>query len=225
MKRFTTWRVAAIGGLALVLLIAIAVVLLTRDSAAPGVRGSRVLMTKTYEVERFDRVAFMGIGTARLAIGEPQHLQVTTDDNLFGLLSVDVQDGTLTVRNAGGMRPSELLVAIRVPELRGVALQDNPTVEVPHVAGSRFAITVTGHGTAEVSGSVDDLTVKITGNGLVRAAGLRARRAEVEITGAGDVAVHAIDALAVTCVGSGNVRYSGAPALTVRGPASIQRVR
>jgi hypothetical protein len=225
MKPFTPRPVVAIGGLLLVLVIAVAAVLLTRDRAAPGVRGSRVLMTKPYEVDRFDRVALVGIGTARLAIGEPQRLQVTTDDNLFGLLAVDVRDGTLTVRNAGGVRPSELLVTIRVPELRAVALQDNPTVEVSNLAGSRFAITVMGHGTAEVSGSVDDLIVKITGNGLVRAASLRTRRAEVEITGAGNVEVQAIDALAISCSGSGHVRYSGEPTLTVRGPASIQRIR
>ena len=69
-----------------------------------------------------------------------------------------------------------------------------------------------------------NLKVKIKGNGLVRATGLAARRAEVEIAGAGHVEVHASETLAVTCFESGNVRYSGEPKLTNNGDASVERI-
>jgi len=42
--------------------------------------------------------------------------------------------------------------------------------------------------------------------------------------GYGDVEVHATEALAVTCFGSGNVRYCGEPKLTIRGDASVERM-
>jgi hypothetical protein len=69
-----------------------------------------------------------------------------------------------------------------------------------------------------------NLKVKITGNGSVRATGLAARLAEVEIAGAGYVEVHASETLAVTCFGSGNVRYCGEPKLTSKGDASVERI-
>lgn len=192
---------------------------------APGVHGSGVSRVETFAVERFDRVSLHGVGTALIALGEPQRLQVTADDNLFAVLAIGVTDGALTIRGLKEIRPTHLMIEITVPDLRSVALAGNPKVKVPAIARDTFGISITGNGTAEVAGATRHLTVKVTGNGLVRAAGLVARLAEVEIAGAGDVEVHATEALTVTCSGSGSVRYRGDPRLTVRGPASVERSR
>jgi hypothetical protein len=219
-------RKGAIAGAAVsILALAAAIILIVRDHPAPGVGGSGVLKTEVFEVDRFDHVTFEGVGTARITIGDPQSLQVTTDDNLFALLAIDVKGNALTIRSMREIRPSDLLITIRVPDLRGVALAGNPNVEVPFIGRDRFDITVTGNGTAEVSGQTGELSVTVTGSGLVRATGLVARRAGIEIHGAGDVEVYVTEALAVTCAVSGNVRYAGEPTLTVRGPASIARMK
>ena len=217
-------RFAIAGAVVASVAILVAIGLRVRDHFAPGVRGSGTLKTETFDLERFDQVTLVGVGTARIDIGEPQLLEITTDDNLFALLSIGVKEGTLAIRSLQEIRPSELLVKIRVPDLRGVALAGYPTVEVPSIVRESFGITIAGHGIAKVSGKTDSLKVKITGNGLVLATGLAARRAEVEIAGAGDVELHASDALAVTCYGSGHVRYRGEPKLTSTGDASVERL-
>lgn len=189
-----------------------------------GIRGNGVLITRTYDLAKFDHVVLVGTGNARITTGQPPFLEITTDENMLPLLEINVSDGKLMIRNPDDLEPTVLLVTIHVPTLRGIELAGNPSIEISDLSVKKFSIGITGHGTANVSGGVDHLAVNISGNGLVQAMDLIAKETEVEIDGAGDVEVHTTMRLAVNCYGSGNVLYAGDPALDGKCEGSVKRV-
>ncbi len=191
----------------------------------PGIQGSGVLVTKTFDIDRFDHVTLEVVGTARITTEKSPFVEITADDNVFPAIKVDVDSGNLIIRATDEIHPSVMLLTIHTPYLAGIELAGDPTVEVPDLAGGTFTIGIRGHGTADVSGEVDRLDVKITGNGFVRAKDLVANEAEVNIEGAGDVEVHTMMRLAVNCTGSGKVRYSGDPQLDSQCDGSVEPMR
>jgi hypothetical protein len=179
----------------------------------PGVRGSGVMLTETIQLERFDRLTLEGLGTARIAFGGESSLEITTDENMLPLLDIHVEDGTLVIRSKEEIRPSVLLLLVKTPILHGIDLVDGPSIEVTDFSGETFSISIRGQGKAHVTGLVNQLAVKITGNGIVQAQELIGKEATIDIQGDGDVTVHTTERLVVNCEGSGKVRYSGSPAV------------
>jgi hypothetical protein len=72
-------------------------------------------------------------------------------------------------------------------------------------------VAISGAGDALLRGDAEDLTVKISGSGELDAVDFPVRRAEVTITGSGDVEVQAAQSLTVRISGSGNLYYRGSP--------------
>ncbi len=201
------------------------IVILGMTYFTPGVRGSGVLTTRTFDLDQFNHVTLEGVGTARITIDESQFFEITTDENMYSLLDIGVNDGKLVVRNKEEIRPSVLMLTIRTPYLRGIELAGNPTIEVPGISGDLFSIGIRGNGTVYVSGGVDHLDVNITGNGLVQAMDLVAIETEVAIEGAGDVEVQSTKRLVVNCRGSGNVLYAGDPSLDGECIGTVEQIR
>ena len=177
----------------------------------PGVRGSGILLTETIQLEQFDRLMLEGVGTARIVMGGESSLEITTDDNMRPLLDIHVEDGNLVIRNKEEIRPSVLLLLVHTPILHAIDLTGDTSIEVADFSGETFSIGIHGPGRAHVTGLVNQLAVKIMGNGIVQAQELIGKEATIDIQGPGDVTVHTTDRLAVNCEGSGKVRYSGSP--------------
>ncbi len=67
-----------------------------------GVRGNGVLSTRTFELAKFDHVVLVGTGNARITTGQLPFLEITTDENMFPLLEIEVSDGKLVIRHYWG---------------------------------------------------------------------------------------------------------------------------
>lgn len=198
------------------------------QGCGPGVPGSGVSKTEIRELEPFDLVSFVGMGSAFIKVGEPRSFEITADDNLLALIETRVDDGVLIIRPVESIRPAvDLVVKIGVPDLRGVTLTGATTAEVQEVVSESFDISISGSGTATVTGRTGRLSTSIEGSGTVRVTELQTKSAEVAITGSGDVAVQATDELGITIVGSGRVRYGGDPKVTrnVIGSGTIEPLR
>ena len=206
-------------------LIALNAMVLTVLYFTLDIGGNGVLKTETIQIDQFNHVTLEGIGTAHISKSNSPFLEVTANENILPLLKISVEEGNLKIRNEEDAQSSVLLLRIGSPGLQGITLVGNSTIEVPDVTGESFSISITDHGTAEVSGKINKLAVEIKGNGSVRATNLVARHAEIEITGKGDIQVHATDSLLVNCSGRGNVRYTGQPVLTNNCKGVIKRIK
>lgn len=203
-----------------VILNAIVVSAIIYDPA--GAQGSGVIETRSFELTQFDHVTLEGVGTARITKDKAPFLEMTTDENMFPLISVEVEGGNLIIKNEEEIRPSVFVMTIHSPNLRGISLTGNPTIEVPDISNNLFGISIKGNGSAEVSGEVDQLEVHVEGYGLVHAKELVAKEARVDIVGNGEVEVHATIKLAANCQGAGNVMYMGSPQLDGQCDGSVE---
>ncbi len=75
------------------------------------------------------------------------------------------------------------------------------------------SLKVAGSGGVELKGRTDQLTMVVAGSGDVAAGGLAAVNVNAHNTGSGDVFVNAIDKLEVSLSGSGDLSYTGNPAV------------
>jgi len=80
------------------------------------------------------------------------------------------------------------------------------------MSGTDLLINLPGSGDITAEGAVDHLTVNLLGSGHVDCHQLKARSANVTLTGSGDINVNASESLNASIVGSGNIRYEGNPA-------------
>lgn len=89
-----------------------------------------------------------------------------------------------------------------------------------HVSAS-----VSGAGDMKLTGSADELTASVVGSGDIHAYKMPAKTATVNVQGAGDVRVHAIETLTVQIMGSGDVHYEGSPTVTqkITGSGEVKR--
>jgi hypothetical protein len=87
------------------------------------------------------------------------------------------------------------------------------------------ALTVSGPGVINATGTVEQLTITITGQGSVDANDVVAQNAVVTVTGEGKALVNAVKTLVATVTGSGSITYQGNPQVqqTVTGGGSVNK--
>jgi hypothetical protein len=87
------------------------------------------------------------------------------------------------------------------------------------------ALTVSGPGVINATGTVEQLTITLTGQGSVDANDVVAQNAVVTVTGEGKALVNAVKTLVATVTGSGSITYQGNPQVqqTVTGGGSVNK--
>ncbi len=105
---------------------------------------------------------------------------------------------------------------VDVSGIRGnldIGLSGSGDVEADGLQLEACSLKVTGSGDVELRGRTARLTAVIVGSGDIEADGLAAVSVNVKNTGSGDITVHAIDKLEATLAGSGDLGYTGNPAV------------
>lgn len=105
---------------------------------------------------------------------------------------------------------------VKLRGIRGnfeVEIAGSGDVEAYGLQLENCSIKIVGSGDVELKGRTAKLTALIAGSGDVDADGLTAVKVNVKNTGSGDVSVHAVDILEATLVGSGDLGYTGNPAV------------
>jgi hypothetical protein len=74
-----------------------------------------------------------------------------------------------------------------------------------------FEVHISGSGSVNASGQVEQLDVHVSGSGNARLAALEARRGDLSVSGSGRVDVEAVEEAEVGISGSGQVRINGRP--------------
>ena len=189
---------------------------LSVNNGGPVVKGSGTAKTENRTVAPFTAIRLEFGGRAEIERTGAASLAVTADDNLLGLLTAEVKDGTLILgvekgKSFAGKIP---VYRITVADLHSLELKGSGEADAGKLDSNALAVAVAGAGAAKLAGRADELTIVVSGSAACNAGALTAKRATVSVSGAGDVTVNASEALDAKVSGSGSVHYLGAPKLT-----------
>jgi hypothetical protein len=226
---------SVVASLALAVLFALA----GADAArAQGAEGRR------YTPGAFDAVVISGSATVRLVQGREDSVFVEGDDEAQGAVSLDVEDGVLRVRPGGAWkfwRSKQLQMTITARDLRqlqisgaadvaaaealrvrqlAVRISGAGSVRLDKLKAERLEFTVSGLGSGQMAGVVDELVVRISGRGSYLGENLASQQATLVVSGAGDVKVWATKELTASVSGVASVDFWG-PARVTRSSSGL----
>ena len=193
-----------------ILLLAAALALLSACSRPPA----GPMRAESRSVEPFHGIELRGNGEARISVGKPHALTVTTEASAHPDVITRVERGVLIVENLKGSwyrsRPT-LKLDVQVPQLDSLTSAGANIIALESMSGPRLQIVVSGAGSVRATGDVGALDAQLAGAGDMDLSGLQAGNAHVTVNGAGNVQLHVTGQLEATVNGVGNVSYAGNP--------------
>lgn len=211
-------RTKSIFWLIFILIIAsIACTVTSGNGDSETVRGSGNIATEDREVSDFTSITLQGWGELIIDQTGSESLSITGDDNFLPYIETEVRGRELIIRiqeDTTFTNITDLTYHVTVATLDNLELTGTGDVEVLHLDGESWSVSLSGAGNITVSGAVDTQTIVISGAGGYNAEDLSSQQATIEHRGAGMAVVQVSDSLDVNISGLGSVEYIGDPAVT-----------
>jgi hypothetical protein len=193
---------------------------LTTACSKERISGSGSVITENRQVNAFTKVSLKGPSFVYITKGNTLNVQVKAYSNLLPYFETRVVNGTLELgyKDDLSVRNENSEVYITVPVLNGLSIYGSGDIETTGNFNDNpsFETSVYGSGNIEIAeGAADNFSSTIAGSGDIYAFGFRAKKANVEISGSGNVRITANDELKVKISGSGNTYYKGSPDVSV----------
>jgi Putative auto-transporter adhesin, head GIN domain len=198
-----------------ILLLAI---LLTSFTTFLQLRGSGKTVIKTYDYQNFNKVDFDDLdGDLEIEVGKPFSISITIDDNLVNLLTLieNSNDKQLTIALKGNrnnkmyIEDTKIKVKITMPFLTEVNNNGNSGLIVTNINSKNFKSSNPVNGSTTLSGIVDNLEVKCSGNGNLNAKNLKTTNAKVTCNGNGSANLNVDNIIEAKKSGNGNINNIG----------------
>lgn len=191
-----------------------------------GIAGSGTRQTQKRDVASFNSISTEGAFDIEVVCQKPLSLKIEGDDNILPLITTEVSNNVLHVRNLRNYSVQDpITLKISVPNLEGLSVSGAGKIVVSDVKNEKFEIDASGAPTIRVSGDTKVIDIDTSGAGKIDTHKLRAAQAVVESKGVSRVEVYAADQLDVTVSGPSHVIYEGDPVVkqTVHGPGSVKK--
>jgi hypothetical protein len=184
-----------------------------------------------------------GVGVMLITQGDKDELRIEADPEIRSRIITEVKDGVLVIRHdhdfmdwmilwTKSLDPLRFFLTMK--DVRYIKLSGAGTIKVPSVkgdtleminsgAGSQsienldvrtFKGELSGAGSMDLAGKVDEQVIKLSGAGSFNGARLESRDAEVKLSGVGSASVWVKQSLAVNLSGLGSIEYYGEPQVT-----------
>jgi hypothetical protein len=190
----------------------VALLIHSGGSSSPGVPGSGVAATQTRSVASFSSLNLAGSNNVTVTIGGPQSVVVHADNNLINNVTTQVVAGTLVIGDTGSFTTrAPMSVDVSVPSLTALNLSGSGRISVTGISAPQLTVTVSGSGLVSAAGTATRLDVTVSGSGEAQLTQLIARDAHAVVTGSGLIQVTATTSLDADVSGSGAITYSGNP--------------
>ena len=192
------------------LFVTIALVLLS-NSLFSQLKGSGKTITKSFNYENFDKLSFEDVdGIIEVEVGKPFQISITIDDNLFPLLEVlnNVSDKSLTIRLKGNrnnklyIEYTKIKIKVCLPNLIYLKNDSNSYVKASGISGNYLKVETIDNGSTLLTGEIDNLETKNSGNGVLDSAKLVSKNAKIMATGNGNVTVNTSKLITATTSGN-----------------------
>ncbi len=192
-----------------------------------GIKGSGDLITEERDVGSFQRIESNGAADIYVTVGKELSVKVTFDDNLIDLIETKTRGKTLKIGNRENYRSRHgCKIEITVPELERVYLRGSGDVLVERLESEFFEFRLSGSGSLVAEGTTNELEVRLSGSGDIDTRNLIAREAYVNLSGSGEIRVHAEESFDGSLSGSGDIAIYGNPpdfSKSISGSGSIRK--
>lgn len=193
-----------------------------------NVWGSGNVTMEEREVAPFTAIAISGLGEVEVTQGDVEQLSVETDDNLQAVILSEVRGDTLYLGfkpDVSVLKATRLAYTITVRNLEQITLSGGANISVRALRGDELAVTNSGLGTITVDGAVEQQRVRLSGAGSYDGSELASERADITISGLGEVVVRVRERLDANLTGSSSVEYIGSPEVhkTISGLGAIRQ--
>jgi len=198
------------------------------------VKGNGNIIHKTKNVGSFEKIGISGAFDIYLVKGNEGELDIKIEDNLLPYLITEVDGGKLKIKWKKGTSISTrkgVVITVQFNNINAVALSGSgDVISKSRIDTDHFETSVSGSGDmdlevfsnslkASVSGSGDvvlkgatkKFVAAVAGSGDISAKNLNADKAEVKVSGSGDIELSVKDELKARVSGSGDVTYRGNP--------------
>ena len=163
------------------------------------------------------RLPWTGDDTISLALSVPVRLVPGTGNDVVlrgspeTIAHLEFKGGRLRAdcRNLPDRQP--ITVALPSRALQKVRLSGSATVTIDQLDQPALALTVSGSGHVQASGTVERMTVTIRGSGDIQLADVAMKRLTTKIAGSGNLEAAPKEEADITIAGSGNVRLLSRP--------------
>jgi hypothetical protein len=180
--------------------------------------GSGKVITREFAFKAFDKVSIVDFdGQVEIEVGKPFAIKIEIDENLEPRLSVSKENAENQLNiilegNKNGrlyLENTRIKIRISMPEVSVISHRGNTNVHVNGIVGRYFRLETTGNGDVFLRGSIDELDIKKSGNGGVKAEKLTSKTAKVKSYGNGNVTVNSQISLDANGSGNGSILQAG----------------
>ncbi|PKB18695.1 head GIN domain-containing protein [Flavobacterium sp. 5] len=198
------------------------------------IKGNGKVITENRSTVGYDEVNVSGFFDVVLVSGKEGAITIKGEENLLPYVKVEVKDNVLhiyTEKNINISTKENLILTVPFEEISAVSLSGSGDVSSKNtivattfktklsgsgdltldVKATDFEANLSGSGDVVLTGNSDTFTSKISGSGDVDAVNLITKKANVTISGSGDMKVNCSDSLYARVSGSGDIAYKGNP--------------
>lgn len=189
-----------------------------------GVAGSGNRMKEKRNIGNFTSITSEGAFDIEVVSQAPASLEIEGDDNLLPLVTTEVSNNVLHIKNSRSYsNRTAIVIKISAPNLEDLSANGAGTIQVLGLKNEKFALNVNGAPKIIVSGQTRALEIDANGAGNIDTHKLRADSARVGSNGVSKVEVYAVNDLNVTVAGPSRVTYYGNPQVKqdISGPGSV----
>ena len=186
--------------------------------------GKRVMEKRN--VTPFTSISTEGAFRIEVTCQKELGLEVEGDDNVLSVVTAEVSNNVLRLRNTKNYSSSEpVKFKISVPNLEGLSVSGAGSIDIKGLNNDKFEIDSSGAPTINVTGKTKLIDIDSSGAGKIDTHNLQAARAVVDSKGVAQIDLDVADQLDVTISGPSSVYYKGDPKVnkTINGPGKVER--
>jgi hypothetical protein len=209
--------------------------IIVNDDDGPDycVRGNNNEVIREYSLQRIDGFQTFITGEIYVTQGNEQIIEVEGPANVLDLLEFDVRNGIWEIDTRECFDNADLRFYLTLEDVEYMGISGSADIISTNtlitndleldifgsgdidieVSSDDIQVDVVGSGDVFLYGSGDDLTVNIEGSGDFGTFDFTCNRADINISGSGDVEVTVLDHLDVLISGSGDVAFRGFPSV------------
>jgi hypothetical protein len=189
-------------------------------------KGSGKRVVEKRNITPFKSISAEGAFTIEVTCQKDLGLEVEGDDNVLAVVTAEVSNNVLQLRNTKNYSTSEpVTFRISVPNLEGISVEGAGNVNIRGLNNDKFAIDSQGAPTINVSGNTKLVDIDSSGAGKIDTHNLHAARAVVDSKGVSRIDLDVADQLDVKISGPSSVYYKGDPVVnkSISGPGKVER--
>nr|WP_315203196.1 head GIN domain-containing protein [uncultured Flavobacterium sp.] len=198
------------------------------------IKGNGKIVTEKRSTAGYDEISVSGFFDVILVSGKEGKITIKGEENLLAYVKVEVKDNVLkiyTEKNINISTKEDIVLTVPFEKISAVSLSGSGDVKSKNtivatnfkaklsgsgdltldVKSTDFEANLSGSGDVVVTGNTDSFTSKTSGSGDVDAVNLIAKKANLTVSGSGDMKVNCSDSLYARVSGSGDIAYKGNP--------------